>query len=183
MHEFGPEYPEVFLSVDGTVSTSKYYTDDILEQSQNSSFKSIAIGSDLFLSMYNYKKEPKDRLYFNQLEQKVLSHNLHVHLPSKSNFLYSTFDWKIKQLIQGGFFNVWMERYKSHSSVQSPEHDPDEGKIVLTMDHLSVGFIVWLVSLAIASAVMILEHVRFHLSNFLYGILFRMILRRLQRNH
>ena len=184
MNFFGPNYNLVKTSnKDGTKARSKYFTDDILEQSQNSSFKGSSIFNDLFLSMFNYKKEPEDRLYFNQLDQNVISHNLHIKMPRKSHFLYSTFDWKIKQLIQGGFFNVWIERYKSHSSVQSPQPDPDKGKVVLTMDHLSVGFIIWLVSLAIASAVMVLEHARFHLSNFFYGTVRRIILRRLQSNN
>ena len=168
---------------DGTEITVNHSTNNVLEQSQDSSFKSSAIFNDLFLSMYNYKKDEEDRYYFNQLEQKVLSHNVHIKMPEKSFFLYSTFDWKIKQLIQGGFFDHWMERYTSHPSVQAPEPDPDEGKVVLRMDHLSVGFTIWLVSLVIALVVMVLEFARFHLSIFLYKILLRMTLRRSQRNH
>ena len=183
MFKYGPASSRSVIYKEGEKATVNHFTHNILEQSQNSSFKGSSIFNDLFLSMHNYKKEPEDRYYFNQLEQKVLSDNIHIALPRKSHFFYSTFDWKIKQLIQGGFFNVWIERYKSHSSVQSPQPDLDKGKVVLTMDHLSVGFIIWLVSLAIASVVMVVEIVRVHLANFFRGILFKMILRRMQRNH
>ena len=183
MFKYGPLFSEGIVFKEGNKATVNHVTDNILKQSQNSSFKGSGIFNGLFLSMYNYKKEPEDRLYFNQLEQKVLSHNVHISMPRQSHFLYSTFDWKMKQLVHGGFFNVWMERYTSHSSVQSLEPDPDEGKVVLTMDHLSVGFIIWLVSLAIASVVMIIETVRIRVSYFLYGTVRTMVLRRLQRNN
>ena len=141
MNDLGIGFMQTVVFHDtGTEVIVKYVSEYILEDLQDSSFKSSGIFNDLFLSMYNYKKEPRDRFYFNQLEQKLLSHNVHISLPRKTHFLYSTFDWKIKQLIQGGFFDLWMEHYTSHSSLQKPEPDPDEGKVVLTMDHLSVGF-------------------------------------------
>ena len=153
----------------------------LFDHLQNSSFKSFTIDNEVAFSMHNYKKAPKDRLYFHQLDEKILSYNIHVNLPKKRNFLYSTFDWKVRQLVEGGFFVHWIDRYLSDSSLRKPEPEPDDDKIVLTMDHLSVGFIIWLGMLLIASAVFIAELARDYLSNYLHGILFQMILRKHQR--
>ena len=143
-------------------------TSNIFNQLQSSSCKHFVIFNELALSMLNYKKEPKDRLTFHQLDKKLFSHNIHVSLPLKSNFLYSTFDWKITQLVQGGFFNHWMDRYLSHPSVKAPE--PEDNRVALTLDHLSVGFIIWLGMLLIATVAMITELVRFKLANYFRGI-------------
>ena len=52
----------------------------ILKQLQNSSFKGFAFDNELTFSIYNYKKEPKDRLYFHQLDKKDSTYNIHVDL-------------------------------------------------------------------------------------------------------
>ena len=156
----------------------------ILKQLQDPKYKSFAINNEFVFSMYNYEKEPKDRLYFHQLEQKILSYNVYVGFNPVFDFLFSTLDWKIKQLVEGGFFSLWIDRYLNHPSVQAPE--PGDIKVVLTMDHLSVGFTIWLGMLLIASVAFMTEFVRVHLANYLQGILIQMILKkhqRLQSNH
>ena len=154
----------------------------ILKQLQNASFRTFAVDNELTFSTNNYKKEPKDRLYFHQLDGfNLLSYNVHVLLPPSYNFLYSTFDWKIKQLVEGGFFVYWIERHLNHPSLRILEPDPDDDKIVLTLDHLSVGFIICLGMLLVALVAMIAELVRFHLANYLRGFLFQMILRKHQK--
>ena len=158
----------------------------ILKQLQDPTFKSFAINNEFVFSMYNYEKEPKDRLYFHQIEQKILSYNVHVGFNPVYDFIFLTFDWKIKQLVESGFFALWIDRHFSHPSVQAPKPEPDDNKIVLTMDHLSVGFIIWLGMLSIASVAFIAESVRVYLKNYLQGIFFQMILKkhqRLQSNH
>ena len=140
-----------------TYSRSKLKVFKIL---QDSTFKGFAIDNELVFSMYNFKKKLKDRLYFHQLERKIFSYNVHIGFWEEYDFLYSTFDWKIKQLVEGGFFAHWIDRYLSHPSLQPPEQEPDDDKVVLTMDHLSVGLTIWLGMLLIASAVFIGELVR-----------------------
>ena len=153
----------------------------VLKQLQNSSFKGFVFDNELGFSMCNYKKQPQDRLYFHQIDCKIRSYNVHYILPSNRNFLYSTFDWKIRQLVEGGFFVHWIDRYLSDSSLRKPEPEPDDDKVVLTMDHLSVGFIIWLGILLIASLAFIAELAQFHLSNFFHETLFEMILKKHQR--
>ena len=153
----------------------------ILKQLQNSSFKGFAGDTELAFPMYNYKKKPKDRLYFHQLDQKAFTSNIYVRLPDKAHFFYATFDWKIKQLVQGGFFIHWIDQYLSDFSLRQPEPEPDDDKVVLTMNHLSVGFIIWLGILAIAAIIFIAEVARLHLGIYFRGILFQIILRKHQR--
>ena len=145
--------------------------DEAFKQLQDSSSKRFVIYNELSLKMFNYKKEPKDRLYFHQLEQKVLSHNVHVALSQKSDSLHLSFDWKIKQLIQGGFFVHWIDRHMNHRSVK--EKEPEDDRVVLTMNHLSVGFIIWFGILLIALIALIAEFSQFYLANHFQKIFFK----------
>ena len=156
----------------------------IMKQLQNSSFRGFVLDNDLAFSLYNYKKEPKDRRYFHQRNFNIHSYNVHILLPSKNHFLYSTLDLKIKQFVEGGFFVRWHDRYMSDWSLRKPELE--DNRVVLTMDHLSVGFTIWLGMLLIASVAVIVELVRVHLPHYLHGLLFQIILRkhqRLRHNH
>ena len=85
----------------------------IMKQLQSSSFKGFVLDNDLTFSMYNYKKKPKDRLYFHQRDYGGFSNNVHIMLPSKNHFLYSTLNRKIRQLVEGGFFVHWFDQYLS----------------------------------------------------------------------
>ena len=109
--------------------------DDILHLLQDSSFKGAAIHRELNISIYNYKKPPQKKLYFHKLEQKMMSYNLAVFLPYQQPYLGPTFNWKIRQLIEGGFFEHWISNYMKHHSII--EKDLEDDKVVLTMnDHL-----------------------------------------------
>ena len=153
----------------------------VFEQMQNSSYKGSFSNNEFAFLMYNYKKEPKDRFFFHQLDKRFRNHNVHVRLPQKRYFLYKTFNRKIRQLVEGGFFVHWFDRYLNDPSLRKP--DPEDDRVVLTMEHLSVGFIIWLGMLLIASLAVIIELVRVHLANYLRGILYQVILRKHQRLH
>ena len=177
-------YDKMFLEY---VDDSEYVTRSMLvvfKQLQDSTFKSFAVHNEFTFSMYNYKKKPEDRLYFHQLELQILSFNVYVGFSPEHDFLYSTFDWKIKRLVEGGFFALWIDKYLSDFSLRKP--NPEDNKVVLTMDHLMVGFTIWLGMLLVASVAMIVELVRVHLAKYLLGIIFKMVVRkhqRLIRNH
>ena len=183
---FNKEYltdllPDDVPNVNESLSYAMRSSLTIFMQLQDPTFKSFAIDNELNFSMYNYKKEPKDRLYFHQLERKIISYNVYVGFSPEREFLFSTFDWNIKQLVEGGFFALWIDRYLSHPSVQAPK--PGDTKVVLTMDHLMVGFTIWLGMLLIAFVAFTVEFLRVHLANYFQGILFQIILRKHQRLH
>ena len=138
--------------------------DDILHLLQDSSFKGAAIHRELNISIYNYKKRSGEKFYFHKLEQKVMSYNLAVFLPYEKKYLGPTFKWKIKQLIEGGFFDHWISNYMRHHSII--EKDLEDDKVVLTMnDHLYPGFAIWLTMLLIASIAFGAELARFYIRN------------------
>ena len=151
-------------------SFTDYYKDDqgnnfysiaeILKETQNSSFKGAVVFNDLALSMKNFKKPADQKLYFNKLDEKVMSYNMAVRLPGYRDPLHSTFKLKINQLIQAGFFNYWMDVYLKDPSIVTQEEE--DVRVVLTMGHLDVGFILWISFLAIGCAAFVLELGRFY---------------------
>lgn len=156
----------------------KYYlypTYEILYQLQNSSFKGAAIYNDLELIMYNYKQPLEYKLNFIRLDQKVISYNIGIDLPSQKSYLLTTIKLKLKQLIEGGFFNHWMDNYLTHQSLFEEQFEDD--KVVLTIDHLSVEFLLWLAFLLISLLVLIAELLRFTIFNYIRAMLFETIFR------
>ena len=132
----------------------------ILGKIQDFSFKAAIVYDELALSMTNFKKPADQKLHFNKLEQKVMSYNMAVRLPDYRSLLHSTFKWKINQLIQAGFFNYWMDVYLKDPSIVTQEEE--DVRVVLTMGHLDVGFILWISFLAIGLAVFVLELGKFY---------------------
>ena len=161
-----------------------YPVDLIFNQLQNSSFKGAAICNDYDFSMYNYKKQSIDQITFNKQEIPVISYNLGVRLPHQKSYLLPTFKRKINLLIQGGFFTHWIDSYLTHNSLI--EKEIDDPRIVLSLDHLSVGFTVWLSFLIFALLALVAELAKFYFSNFIYAIVFQKLLKtfyKLKHNH
>ena len=124
----------------------------ILESLQDSSFKGAAIFDEATLKLQNYKRE--DKLKFEIIEQKINSHNFGV-LADSSSFLNPIYLKKIWQLVEGGFFQLWFERQNSHRSLAEKEEEDD--KVVLTMDHLGVGFLITVILLLMSMVAFIGE--------------------------
>ena len=118
----------------------------ILEGLQDSSFKGVAIFDEATLKLQNYNRE--DKLKFEIIEQRIQSYNFGVHLNSYS-FLNPIYLKKIPQLIEGGFFQLWFERQNNHRSLAEKVEEDD--KVVLTMDHLGVGFLITVMLLLIST--------------------------------
>ena len=149
--------------VDGEII--KHSTHLTLKQLQNSTFKGAAMFNEIELSLYNYKKPADQRLHhFNVLHEKFISFSRAVCFEPAKFLLHSSFKKKIKQLVEGGFFVHWLDRYKSHGSLV--EKISEENKVILTWDHLHVGFTIWLAWLLIASMAFIAEQIKFYFLNF-----------------
>ena len=147
---------------------------EVLAKSQNPKSNVAAIFNDLDLFLHNYKKNLKDKFHFHKLDQKFVSCNKAVWLPHH-HLIASTFKKKISLLIEGGFFNHWMDPYLSHRSVLEEEIVDD--RIVLTMDHLSVGFTLWLGILFIATVAFVSEFCQINAPNFVRGLISESIIR------
>lgn len=150
-------------------------TEGIFKKLQNSSFEGAAIYNNLDLTLRNYKKKSGEKLFFNKLDENILSYNLAIIFSGVRHPLHSTLKRKIKQLIQGGFFNFWINQYLNHPSIL--EQEIEEIRVVLTMDHLSVGFTIWLAMLLIAFIVFMVELAQFYLRIYLKSILIKIFLR------
>ena len=144
---------------------------DILNQTQNSSFKGAMLYNDLSLALFNYKKPLEERLNFITINEKIFTHRFTLFLHEIDNYLAPTFKWKMLQLIEGGFFNHWISSSLNHRSVN--EKEAPEEKIVLTMEHLNVGFTIWISLLMISSVALTAELVFKFTSNQLRWILFK----------
>lgn len=148
-----------------------YALHGILNETKNSSFKGTALLADSHLLFYNYKKQPADKIFFHKLKQIFLSYNMAIILPERIIY-QSTFKFKINQLIHGGFFDHWMNKYLHHPSLLKKQED--DNKVVLTMDHLSVGFSIWLAMLLIASMMFITELARSKIAKYFREKIFKM---------
>ena len=134
---------------------------------------------DINLRMYNYKKRPEEKLNFRKLEQKAISYNLAVTLPPFWSCLHSTFKSKVNQLIQAGIFKYWLDPYLNHPSMI--EEPLEENKIVLTFDHLSVGFTLWIGMLLIATLGFTAELARFRVSIYVKALVIKTVLKSLYK--
>ena len=165
--EFGHEYTDPILL---------YSIDAIFKQlHSNSSFKGAAVQQELDLFKYNYKKRPEEKLNFRKLKQKAISYNLAMTLPPFWSCLHSTFKSKVNQLIHAGFFKYWLDPYLNHPSMI--EKPLEENKIVLTFDHLSVGFTIWIGMLLIATLCFIAELVRCFVPIYIKALMIKIVLK------
>ena len=133
----------------------------IFHQTQNSSFDGAVLYPELEMYMYNYKKAVEDKFHFHLLKEKLISYSIAVALPGYNSDMHSTLKLKISQFVQAGLFDHWIKHYMTDQSLI--EKEVEEDKIVLTIDHLSVGFTLWLGMLLIASIAFTIELTRFGL--------------------
>jgi hypothetical protein len=89
---------------------------------------------------------------FTILEEIVLSDHWGFRFEA-NNFMYDAFNRKIDQLVESGLADLIIKNV----TVEWRDIEPDEKHVALTIDHLSVWFYLWLILLAIALLVFILE--------------------------
>ena len=72
-----------------------------------------------------------------------------------SSFLYKSFNKKLTQLVESGL----AERYVNEFANPYPIENEDGGPVVLTFDHLSVGFQIWLLFLFVSFVSFLVEQI------------------------
>ena len=105
---------------------------------QNPSFKGVVIFDEASLKMLNYHR--KDKLQLNTIDQKIVSYNLGYCLV-EDKFITQIYLKKMAQLRDGGFLG--------RIDPPANEDEPDN-RVVLTLDHLGVGFSIWCLLLLVA---------------------------------
>lgn len=74
---------------------------------------------------------------------------------SKNNFLNRQVNKKIVQVVESGLMDYWTAKY-----VPRPKYFPQPGPQILTMDHLSIGFEIWLCCLLLCFVTFLIEQMR-----------------------
>ena len=120
----------------------------ILESLQDSSFKGAAIFDEESLKVQNFERQEK--LKFEITEQKIFSYNFGI-VSNAYTYLNPIYLKKIWQLVEGGFFKLWFDREHNYRSL-AKEVEEDK-KVVLTINHLGVGFLIIFVLLTISMVI------------------------------
>lgn len=114
----------------------------IQEITTNSSFKGCILDENI--ASLVRRNDLKANITWDILPEQVISFHYAFAFFSH-HFLFPIFNEKIEQLINGGFIDFWMKHLtKTRWILEKP--DPPE-PVVLTMNHLEIGFQIWLICL------------------------------------
>lgn len=106
------------------------------------------------LDIVRAKIMSKNEFRMKRLEQRIYGIYHGLRIPT-NHFLYPSFNQKIDQLVTGGIIDEWYSKQKNHRYVvQKP---PKTAPFVLNMNHLSIGFQIWLSLLLVAFLVFLGE--------------------------
>jgi hypothetical protein len=102
--------------------------------------------SKLEFNFIKNKTEGKTRLKL--LDQRIYTQHLGLVF-DHHHFLHPLFDKNILRLVDGGIISYWdlNLRVRYNYDWKPPDSEP----VILTLDHLSVGFLVWVIALVISS--------------------------------
>lgn len=92
----------------------------------------------------------------NVLKENLFSDTAGLVFGAKSRF-YFPFNKAISQLFEGGLTDFWRNNY--YEMNKRNLYRPESGPEVFSMDHLAVGFYIWLACLAIGSISFLIEAV------------------------
>lgn len=114
----------------------------LFDKIENSSFKGCLLQTKLRLWCTGVFQS-RD---FNSFEVFYMSYNKGIGF-SLSSFLYSSFNDHITRFIEGGLFNYWMGIILNRNYFSIAQAQTRSSNVVLTVDHLLVGFQIWLCTL------------------------------------
>lgn len=125
---------------------------NFFEKIKDSSFEGCLLQDNFLLLISNVVK--KQSTQWITLKENILSNNLGLIL-RRDQFASPIFNEKINQFIGGGFFNQWMYEWtKSRYVIEKP---PEPEPVILNMNHMEIGFVIWLLMLFLSSAVFLGE--------------------------
>lgn len=149
-----------------------YWNQHLVHAIRNASFQACLIENHLELLMLNEKHRGEYRWKF--MDMKIFSFHKALIFP-RFHHLYSTFNAKMSYLTTGGFFELWLKRWKkSRYNVEKP---PEPDPTVLSLTELGIGFQIWLIMVSISSAAFITEFLIYYGPKLWNLVLFRIILK------
>lgn len=161
-----------------TLKDDVSWYDLLSEDMHDSSFKGGVVYSNMDKLMHNIENKGKYRLKF--LDQIIFDYCEGMVFP-KFHYLYTSFNEKIQQLVTGGFFEHWLEKWTKHRF--NTEKPPPAGPENLNLDQLSIGFVIWLIALAISLTAFIGELLRYWGPKIYHLIIFEQILKAFLKAH
>lgn len=139
----------------GRPSNSNYRLNDppYIFDITKSAFKGAIIVQNSYFTEKTIEHQRK--FEWKTLNQKVLSFYKGMAF-EKHHHLFPSFNNKIVQLTNGGLIDHWFKRYTKHRYLT--EKPQAKTPVVLTMNHLSVGFRIWAFLLAVSCVAFICEN-------------------------
>lgn len=150
---------------------------NLFKKVQNSSFKGCLLHENFRLLIAN--SISKGSFQWIKLKQTILSQNVGIIL-RRDHFASPIFSAKINQFIHGGFFNHWMAWWINPRYVL--EKPPNPEPVVLTMSHVEVGFVIWLLMIFLATAAFCVELVHYWSTRIWKTVLFYCLLQNFWRD-
>lgn len=85
-----------------------------------------------------------------------------------SSFFFEVFNKEINYFVETGIIDhLFYRPYKDRTDIKRYEHLQPSGAVVLTMEHLEAGFVIWLFCVIFAIGVFFLELTKRHIDKFL----------------
>lgn len=114
--------------------------------------RGVLIPDDDIISVMNFGME--GRFKYTKLAERI-THNHKGFLLRKNSFFYEAFNRKLEQLVESGIARKLVDQAMNLNE----EKESDDGPVVLTLEHLGVGFKITLLFLLISFVVFLLEFV------------------------
>lgn len=126
-----------------------------MERGDDYNFKGSFLVAEL--NVHSTIATQQGKLRLKVMEQRVISLHFGLQL-NRHSFLHSPLDVRIRQLAQTGIIaNHLVQAKDSSVKFAALKEENDKQLVVLSMDHLSCGFIVWIIMLSMAVAQFFLE--------------------------
>lgn len=102
----------------------------------------------------------KDELSeFHFLQKQVVTFNWAIGF-DRNSFLSSIFRVKIEQLVTGGFYDEWLRLFNYKRDLRKKK-EPKPYDTVLTLQHLSIGFYIWLLMCLLSTCAFLGEMLKY----------------------
>lgn len=135
---------------------------------QDGSKSGVLISSS---QLYLLKRRDKERFQYVKLKENVIT-DYEVFALGRNSFLHDALNRKMFQLIESGIVKKLVDETEN---LANRFVNDDDGKVVLTLGHLSIGFQIWLLFLFVAFLCFLMELVSFYFAQWMV----RMILQKI----
>lgn len=135
-------------------------------------FNGSILTENLRLTMLTIAHKGKYR--WNKLDQKILSY-FDCFQIRRNHHLFLGFNENIMHLISGGIIDKFIDGYNKHRYMTEKPAPPDP--VVLTLNHLGIGFQIWASMLTICFSVFVIELLHYWTPKIMQLMIFKQIIK------